>query len=146
MSVTLRQINSSPKQLCSRKGSKGFTLLELLVVVAIIGVLAAIAIPTYNSYINSAKRTLAYGALDTVRKTLESFHIDYQQYPTTIDFTTGKDNLGRTVFQSALLDQINGDLASIVSYVTGPSTYTLIAKAKDDIQTVMTLTPQEITF
>ena len=85
MSVPIQQINPSPKQLCRRKGSKGFTLIELLVVVAIIGALAAIAIPVYNSYINSAKRTLAYGTLDTIRKTLELYHIDYQQYPTAIN-------------------------------------------------------------
>ncbi len=130
----------------SFKTSKGFTLIELLVVVVILGILIAIAIPAYFSYINTAKITLANGALDSIRKTLESFHIDYQEYPAAIDFTTGKDNLDRTVFQSTLVVQINKDLFSIDSYVSGSDTYTLTARANDDEQTLMTLTPQVITY
>jgi type II secretion system protein G len=128
------------------KRSEGFTLLELLIVVVIIGVLAAIAIPAYNSYINTAKITMAQGALDSIRKTLESYHIDYQDYPDSIDFNTGKDGLGRTVFEPQFVNQLNSDLSSIDSYLKTDTTYTLVVKATDVKQTVMTLTPQDITY
>ncbi|MHB1546683.1 MAG: prepilin-type N-terminal cleavage/methylation domain-containing protein [bacterium] len=48
------------------KGKKGFTLIELLIVIAIIGILAAIAIPTYLSYVNRAKDSEAMTNLGAV--------------------------------------------------------------------------------
>lgn len=45
---------------------KGFTMAELLIVIAIIGVLAAIAVPSYQAHVQKASRTAAMGDLEAV--------------------------------------------------------------------------------
>ena len=143
---TFNQSNAVGKHRQPLRRSKGFTLLELLIVLVIIGVLAAIAIPAYNKYINTAQITTAQATLNQIRITLETYYIDYQDYPDSIDFTTGQDGLGRTVFEPQFVNQINGDLSSIDSYLNTGTTYTLVVRAKNSQQTVMTLTPLDITY
>ena len=64
-----------------RKNEKGFTLIELLIVVAIIGILAAIAIPQFSSYRQKAFNAAAQSDLKTTRTTLEGFYTDEYYYP-----------------------------------------------------------------
>ena len=63
------------------RNRKGFTLIELLIVVAIIGILAAIAIPQFSAYRAKAYNSAATSDLKNSKTTLESYFADNQTYP-----------------------------------------------------------------
>ena len=63
------------------KDQKGFTLVELMIVVAIIGILAAIAIPQFAKYRARAQNTAALSDLRNLRTDMEGYYAEHQQYP-----------------------------------------------------------------
>lgn len=63
------------------RSNKGFTLIELLIVVAIIGILAAIAIPQFSAYRQKAYHSAAVSDLKNTKTALESYYADNQHYP-----------------------------------------------------------------
>jgi len=72
-----------------KTGTAGFTLIELMIVVAIIGILAAIAIPKFADLIRESKEGATKGNLGSIRSAMSIYYGDQQGvYPTAISSLT----------------------------------------------------------
>ena len=69
----------------SRCSERGFTLLELMIVMTIIGLLAAIAIPSYVNNVRRAKEAVLKEDLHTMREAIDSYTVDKQKAPQSLD-------------------------------------------------------------
>lgn len=68
-----------------RRGDGGFTLIELIIVMAIIAILISIAVPIYANMVRRAKEAVLQEDLHTMRTAIDSYTIDKQKAPQSLD-------------------------------------------------------------
>lgn len=104
-----------------RKKQGGFTLLELMVVVAIVVILVAIAVPSYSGYVGRARRATAQGCLLERAQFMERF------YATNLNYMTDTAGVAIAMPSQPCVQELTGFYT--MSFSAGPTatTYTLAA-------------------
>jgi general secretion pathway protein G len=82
--------------------ARGFTLLELLVVIVIIGLLAGYVAPRYFSQVGRSEVQVARAQIDSLEKALDQYRLDLRRYP------SAEEGLGALVAQPASVAGWNG--------------------------------------
>lgn len=67
------------------KNANGFTLIELLVVIIIIGILSAIALPSFLNQTAKARASEAKVNLSTINRTQQAYYLEYQKFADNLD-------------------------------------------------------------
>ena len=127
---------------------KGFSIIELLVVVAIIGILAAVGIPLYQGYVETTKKTNALNNLSSIYVTQEEYKADNNRYSSTSSSSSCNDDqtkkINEVLFEGTkVLDETNdADYRFCIASDTNGSTYKAYAIKNSDTSIKLTIDQQ----
>jgi prepilin-type N-terminal cleavage/methylation domain-containing protein len=105
------------------KEDRGFTIVELLIVIVVIAILAAIVVVAYNGVQNRARSTSAQASAAAARDKSEAYNAEQSTYPAHLADLTGAAStisyyLSGVTIKAGSVDPTSSDATTVVSYYT----------------------------
>jgi len=104
-----------------RKNKKGFTLVELLIVMIIVGVLAAVAAPMMQSNVNKAKKSEGVAGMGAIRTAVRLYSVEYSTNPTSLTNLVSNGFINQSDLNGKYYNYGNYSYSSGVISATTPS-------------------------
>lgn len=101
-----------------KKVQQGFTLIELMIVIAIIGILAAVALPAYQDYTTRAKVSEIIVLASKDKASLSEYYISRGEMPATTTAAGLNDNIAQSTYLSGIAFTQNSTSEAQIQYTT----------------------------
>jgi len=125
-------------QMNANSRSRGFTLIELMVTVAILALLVGIAIPVYQNYVSTSRNVEAFNNMNSIRLAEEEYYMENNSYVTGVKYDASTNT--KTLQTSALgwspaepdnKQNFSYEVKAVAATASNSSSYQIIARGID---------------
>jgi type IV pilus assembly protein PilE len=126
-----RRRQNRPMQTVRASADAGFTLVEMLIVILVVGILAAIALPAYNESVQKSRRSDAMSSMTSVQQALERWRGSNPAYTTSFSYLNQPSSSQSGYYTLSIASPGEGDDALSTGYILTATANTGTSQAND---------------